>query len=161
MKRISKTDIDNLVEKFTNKTLPKSEWNHEAHIKVAIWHNRNYEFEKALTLVKSKIIAYNEAVGTLNSDTSGYHETLTIFWMIYTKNYLIENNHLSSEEVYHKFLNSKDSIKNITLDYYSTDKLFSVYARQKWINGGLQKIFLIRNPNTQSHFNLTIKSSTT
>lgn len=155
MKKISKTEIDNLIEKFTNKTLPKSEWNHEAHIMVAIWHNLNYEFEKALALVKSKIISYNEAVGTLNTNTAGYHESLTIFWMIYTKNYLIENNHLSPEEVYHQFLNSESSNKNIGLEYYSTDKLFSVHARKKWINGDVQKICLIRNPNTPSHFNLT------
>jgi len=79
MKFYSKKEIHEIVQQFKDKSLPKVCWTHEAHIIVALWHNLNFEFETAYQLVKANIIAYNEVVGTPNTDSSGYHETLTQF----------------------------------------------------------------------------------
>lgn len=135
--------INTLVEQFTNHSLPKGKWTHEAHIIVAFWHNWNYDFEKAIELVKNKIISYNETVGTKNSDSSGYHETLTMFWMILTKNYLIEHNFQTLEKACNQFINSKLTFVNLPLDYYSKTLLFSKKARQEWVNGDLKSIILV------------------
>ena len=86
---MTNSNITILVTKFSNKTLPFTEWNHRAHLIVGLWHNMNYNFDHALELVKSKIKEYNISVGTPNTDDSGYHETLTIFWMLVTKIYIL------------------------------------------------------------------------
>ena len=101
--KMTEYQIEKFIEAFSDRTLEVSKWNHKAHIIVALSHNWNYEFEIAFKMVKDKIVLYNESVGTPNTDESGYHETLTKFWMIYTKNSLLEKNFSSLKEAYNYF----------------------------------------------------------
>lgn len=107
---------------------------------VAFWHNSNYDFIKALKLVRSKIKAYNLAVGTPNTDSSGYHETLTIFWMLTTKVFILDKAHLSLEQKIIHFLKSDFASKHYPLIFYSREVLFSKEARKKWIDGDKQTL---------------------
>ena len=135
--------VQKLVLRFKNKTLPKSEWTHDAHIVVAFWYNWNYNFNEALQLVKDNIISYNNEVGTKNSDTSGYHESLTKFWMILAKNHLLMNEFESLEGAISSFLKNISSARDTALLYYSKEVLFSKKARKKWVNGDLMQIELL------------------
>ncbi len=134
--------IGKFIEEFSNRTLEISKWTHEAHILVALWHNWHYEFDIAFEMVKGEIILYNESVGTPNTDESGYHETLTKFWMMYTKNILSEKHYSSLKEAYSYFNTEVNFNKEIPLQYYTKDVLFSVKARKEWINGNLKEIRL-------------------
>ncbi|TYQ00007.1 hypothetical protein C7447_101615 [Tenacibaculum adriaticum] len=145
MKKYSEAEVNKLISSFTSKKLPVNEWTHEAHVIVAIWHNWNFGFNEALEMVRSKIISYNESVGTLNTENSGYHETLTVFWMIHTKSFVNENNFSSIEEASNAILNSEISLKNIPFEYYTKEILFSPIARKKWVNGDLKEISLIND----------------
>ena len=65
-------------EGFLARTLPKPEWTHEAHISTTCW----LILERAADIVPERdlpdlIRRYNESVGGVNSDTEGYHETIT------------------------------------------------------------------------------------
>lgn len=140
MRKLSQKNVEKLIEDFSSKKLPKIEWTHEAHLIVALWHNSNYHFSKALNLVRLKIKAYNLAVGTPNTDSSGYHETLTIFWMLTTKCYLLANVQLSLEEQMIQFLESDFSSKHYPLAFYSREVLFSKEARKNWIDGDIQQL---------------------
>lgn len=153
LKVFTKIDIERLTENFINKKLPKSEWTHEAHLIIALWHNMTFDFEPALSLVKSRIKIYNESVGTQNTDESGYHETLTIFWMISSKNFLIQNSNSDISKSVNDFLRSMDSQKNVCLGYYSKKHLFSKEARKIWRNGDLKRIKLMQELN--NHLNLS------
>lgn len=153
MKKYSEEEFEFVIENFNNKTLPKQKWTHNAHLIVALWHNSNFAFEEALGLVRSKIKEYNSAIGTPNTENSGYHETLTIFWMISTNNFLItqtENNLVESLNNYITI----NSIKNLPLDYYDKELLLSPEARKRWINGNLKSIELIRQEQ-KSHYKFT------
>ena len=156
MKKISASNIKDLVTKFSEKNLPKTEWTHQAHILVALWHNANYDFDTALLMVKDKIKAYNISVGTLNTDEAGYHETLTIFWMILTRQYLLRHPKLSFEVACHQFLHSEYASKTYPFEYYSRKILFSKKARKSWINGDIQPIGLLSNDyQLHNHFDLS------
>lgn len=135
-------EIDKLISQFSTGTLPKDEWTHEAHIIVAIWHNLEFGFEAALEEVRSKIISYNEVVGTPNTDVSGYHETLTVFWMTLTKNFLIKHRGVGIEEACRLFLSSEQAVKVKPFQYYTQELLFSKRARKSWVNGDIQKLEL-------------------
>ena len=155
MEKTSAGKIEELVSKFSDKSFPKSQWTHQAHVLVAIWHNFYHDFDTALNMVGLKIKAYNAAVGTLNTENSGYHQTLTIFWMVLTKSYLLANPSLRMEEACHNFLISENASKNTPLKYYSKDFLFSKEARRTWVNGDLQKISLCEHGSLNGHTDLS------
>lgn len=136
----SEETITQLISEFNTRTLPKASWTHQAHIIVALWHNWHFDFETAFEQVKSKIIAYNEAVGTANTDHSGYHETLTRFWMIRTRDFMVENPANTLKEYCNALLSSSYAAKDAALAYYSWERLFSVAARKKWTQGDLQEV---------------------
>lgn len=138
----SQQQIENLILKFKNTSLNKPEWNHEAHIIVAIWYNWHYTFEQALKIVRTNIKAYNESVGTPNTEISGYHETLTVFWMTLTKNFLAYNFHDKIDNAINEFLKTREADISTTSAYYSNEVLFSKKATREWINGNKKPINL-------------------
>ena len=73
--------FDHFVHAWTTCTLPKAEWTHSAHIAIAA----NFillDPDSALDTRRSGIRRYIESIGGHNTPTSGYHETLTHFWVI-------------------------------------------------------------------------------
>lgn len=45
----------------------------------SLWYAQQFSEEEALAKLTDAIKNYNISVGTENTDTSGYHETLTVF----------------------------------------------------------------------------------
>src|SRR5262245_32573469 len=74
-------DIQAFIGEFEARSLPKSRWTHHAHLTVGLWYLSQHAPDDALVIVRRRIRAYNEAVGTANTDNSGYHETLTRFFL--------------------------------------------------------------------------------
>lgn len=58
-------------------TLPKAEWTHEAHFAAALWLLRERGETAARAEMPGLIRRYNESVGGRNTETEGYHETIT------------------------------------------------------------------------------------
>lgn len=154
MTRNNFSQINNLVQKFLNKDLPKDKWTHNTHLIVGIWHCQQYGFYKALPLLKIAIRDYNEAIGTHNTDSSGYHETLTIFWMIVIRNYLHLHPDISPSQQYSNFLNSDQVKSSYPLEYYTHEKLFGTNARQRWANGDVKKIAFHKGAKCSDHHDL-------
>lgn len=142
MKNYTHTEITYIIERFNEMTLPKPDWNHEAHIILAFWYNLNFDFDAALTFVRRGIKEYNLSVGTLNTENSGYHETITVFWMIKTKNFIVEKPDLNIDELINRFLCNEQSQFDIVFQYYTKEFLFSNEVRKAWANGNLQQIYL-------------------
>ena len=138
--RLQSYEIQALVAQFCDRTLPKNKWNHEGHLIVGIWHHFQFSFDNAVDLLRKRIIDYNESVGTTNSDDSGYHETLTIFWMITIKNFILLHPHLSLVEVCNLFIKSETALKTYPLQFYSKEKLLSKEARRTWIDGDIKPV---------------------
>ena len=74
-------ETDRIVREFIARTLPKNEWTHQAHLRVGLWHALQYPDAAALDLLRARISAYNEATGVANTAQSGYHETITRFYV--------------------------------------------------------------------------------
>lgn len=118
---------------FNNKTLPKEEWTHEAHLIVAIWYTLNYDMSTATELTRKHIKAYNTATGTPNSDTRGYHETLTIFWLDTAHTYVEANKEKSLVELCNGFIASAKGSREYPMKFYSRELLYSVEARHHYV----------------------------
>ncbi|MBT28282.1 MAG: hypothetical protein CMO01_01385 [Thalassobius sp.] len=131
-------DEINLIQAFENQTLPLDAWTHEAHLSVAFYYLKKHSPEESLILLRSGIISYNNSVGTVNSFNSGYHETLTIFWIWTIANYI----NLHPEHKIEEFLVSKFAIKEFPFQFYSHEKLFSIEARAKWVEPDIRNLSL-------------------
>jgi hypothetical protein len=70
-------ELDAFVLRFRERTLAKAEWTHHAHLTVGTWHVHRYGVTAAVGLLRDGIRALNESLGTINSDSGGYHETIT------------------------------------------------------------------------------------
>ena len=74
-------DPDTVLDGVLTRTLPKPDWTHEAHV-AACWSAvRRHGVDGALPLLRDGIRRYNEATGVANTSTSGYHETITCYFV--------------------------------------------------------------------------------
>jgi hypothetical protein len=77
MSQFSSSNVDRLVEAFIAYALPREEWTHTAHLKVGLWHCLQFPYGDALDLLRERIKRYNVTCGVANTETQGYHETIT------------------------------------------------------------------------------------
>src|SRR5258708_37683425 len=81
----SEEALGDFLECFERGTWPKPEWKPAAHIAVAGCYLIDYSDEEAAERARCDIRHYNQCTGTINGDHSGYHETLTLFWLALVK----------------------------------------------------------------------------
>ena len=62
-------------------SLAQSAWTHRGHITAAHVLISEHGPETTLTLCRERIPLLNDAHGVENSDTGGYHDTLTVFYV--------------------------------------------------------------------------------
>lgn len=140
MTSYTKAEVDSLIERFESRKLPKAEWTHEAHLVVAIWYCSKHSFAKALELTRQYITAHNESVGTPNTDTEGYHETITKFWLMVASHFIQTSEPASIAELCNNFITSEITSSSYPLIFYSKARLFSVEARYNWVEPDLREI---------------------
>lgn len=61
--------------------LPRERWNHAGHLVAGLVYLDRHPLPEALRRLRSAISGYNVATGTPNTATSGYHETLTRWYL--------------------------------------------------------------------------------
>ena len=136
----SEAELNEIVTGFTNRTLDKSLWTHQAHIITAIWYLKNYEPEDALCRLRSGIISYNLSLGGENTGQSGYHETITVFWWEIVKQFLDKQPEISFKDACDFFLSSFMMDKSFPFQFYTKEKLLSTVARSRFIGPDIKEI---------------------
>lgn len=134
--RLFATDaaIRSVGERMLKRTLPRPEWTHEAHLAACAW----------LVLERSDIVLerdlpdlirrYNESVGGVNSDTEGYHETITQVSIRGVRGFLARTDSaLPLVEKVNALLRAPEGRRDWPLRFYSPELLFSVEARLGWV----------------------------
>ena len=136
----TQTEFEHIIGGFRAKNLPTKEWTHEAHLITGLWHVANFDYEDALLKMREGIRTYNEAAGGKNTDSSGYHETITVFWIWllneFWKKHSIDNQ--SFEDVCNAFLKSKYCDRNAAFHFYTREKLLSREARLAFVEPDIQ-----------------------
>jgi hypothetical protein len=134
MKTITKHELNRIVTGFEHGTLPREEWTHEAHLLMALWYALHLPQAEVLPHIRTGIRSYNEAVGTANTTTSGYHETLTVFYTQAVTHFLKEcDMKLLPETLATTLLASEIADRAYPLRFYSKERLFSPEARATWV----------------------------
>jgi hypothetical protein len=118
-------------------TMPKSEWTHAAHFAAAFWLLTRSDLDAFLEM-PGLIRAYNEATGTPNTDTSGYHETITFASLRAARAWLIARPEAALHVALNSLLASEYGRPDWLLRFWSRPVLFSVEARRGWVEPDLR-----------------------
>lgn len=131
---ISTDEANELVEKWETGQLEKEEWTHEMHLIMGMAMIVRFG-KNALPAMRERILRYNESVGTINSDSSGYHETLTVYWLWIIRNFMLEKNLTTFDEVSIDELIYEEKLakRNEWLIFYKEETIKSVAARRGFV----------------------------
>lgn len=136
----TQSEFDHIINGFRAKTLPAKEWTHEAHLIAGLWHVANFGFDEALVKMRENIKTYNEATGGQNTDSSGYHESITVFW-VWILNEFWKVNSIDNqdfERICNAYLKSKYCDRNVAFHFYTREKLLSREARLAFVEPDIQ-----------------------
>ena len=139
VERDAPADVLTFIGEFESGVLPKSRWTHEAHLTAGLWYVWTLGFDAALPVVRRRISAYNEAVGTANTDVGGYHETLTRFYLTRIAQLKAASPAASFAQLLQATLRSRRLGREAPLQHYSRERLFSVAARRQWLEPDLDE----------------------
>lgn len=132
-------DIDAHGRAFVERTLPKSEWTHAGHFAAAFWILRHPDFD-AVRDMPDLIRRYNEATGVANTDTTGYHETITLASLRAARAWLGARPTKPLHESLSEMLRAEYGRSDWLLTYWSRPLLFSVPARRSWVDPDLLRL---------------------
>ncbi len=132
----SAADIERIGRGLLERSLPKAEWTHAAHFAAAFWLLAHPQRD-ALREMPGLIRAYNEATGVRNTDTEGYHETVTVASLRAASAWLQERRDAPLEAALAALLGSPFGRSDWLLQYWSRERLFSVQARRSWLEPDL------------------------
>ena len=128
------TEIEHLGEGLLARSLPREEWTHEAHLAATTYlltHRSDVDLD---TELRGIIRRYNESVGGVNSDTEGYHETITRSFLHGVRLFLAEaDRDAALHELVNALLRSPMGSRDWPLRFYSRERLFSVEARRNFV----------------------------
>lgn len=123
-----------LVRRFEDGSLPKGEWTHTAHFVMASWYCLHFPLPEAVQRIREGIRRYNESVGGKNTDESGYHETVTLFFVITISRFIIVTGVDSwDDEALERLLEQDFCKKDYVCRYYAADVLADKEARLRWV----------------------------
>jgi hypothetical protein len=126
-----------LLDAFHARVLPRSAWNHRAHLTVALAVARTSPAGDATRTMRDAILRFNAAVGIESTPDSGYHETLTVFYMAIVAHHVAHNPQPVSVAADTNQLVEEWGRADLPLSYYSRDRLFSREARATWLEPDL------------------------
>jgi hypothetical protein len=130
----SDAEIEHIGEGLVARTLARAEWTHEAHLAATTYlllRRPDIDLDDELPDI---IRRYNESVGGVNSDTEGYHETITRAFLHGVRLFLSEADAGAPlHDLVNELLLSPMGRRDWPLRFYSPEKLFSVEARRTFV----------------------------
>ncbi len=126
-------DVLALVAAFRDGSLPRAAWNHRAHLTAALAVARTTAAAERLDSIRSAILRFNASAGIESTPDSGYHETLTVFYMQVVELHLRRHPAPASSATDANLLYDEWGAREMPLRYYTRERLFSRAARAGWL----------------------------
>ncbi|SDC58617.1 hypothetical protein SAMN05444678_10422 [Sphingomonas sp. YR710] len=129
----SKASVDRVALGLIDRSLPKAEWTHEAHLGACLWivtQRPDIDPEHDL---RGIIGGYNESVGGVNDDHGGYHDTITRCFIVGVRNWLARTDARILLDRVNGLLAADEGQRDWPLRFYSKSRLFSVEARRNFV----------------------------
>lgn len=122
--------------RFEAQAIPRDEWTHRAHIRMAYLYLRALPFEEAVGRIRSGIQALNKVNQVPETPTSGYLEAVTIAWARLVASTI---RHHGAAEDFDSFAAANPHLLTKTLLrlYYSHEQLFSPEGKSRFVEPDL------------------------
>lgn len=117
-----------------DRSLPKPDWTHEAHLGACLYLLRDRPEIDVDARIAAIISGYNAAVGGVNDDSQGYHDTITRVFVHGVRLFLRDRavgEGLAA--AVNALLQSPMGTRAWPLRFYSPERLFSVPARRAFV----------------------------
>jgi hypothetical protein len=137
---ITEEEIDAFLHAFESCTLSKSEWTHAAHIFTGACLVHTLGGEAALDRMRPAIRRYNEFVGGQNTPTSGYHESVTVFWIKLLATFHRDTEPTTRAAFAARAVEHFATQRGLFARFYDFDLVASTEARQRWIPPTLEPL---------------------
>lgn len=137
---VSDDDLAAIAHGVMDLTLPKARWTHRAHFAAALWLLARRPDIDAPRVMPGLIRAYNEATNTPNTDTGGYHETITQASLRAASSFLESHRGKPLFAVCNALMESGFGKSDWLLAYWTKERLFSVEARRRWVEPDLKPL---------------------
>jgi hypothetical protein len=121
-----------------DRTLPSEEWTHEAHLAACLWIVVERPDIDPARDMRGIISAYNVAVGGVNDDHHGYHDTITQSFVAGVLTWLARAGTETLVDRVNGLLAAPEGQRDWPLRFYSRERLFSVEARRGLIGPDLR-----------------------
>ena len=137
---MTEAELDDFLEQFEAGTLPKAKWTHAAHVLTGACYVHQLDEAAAIVRMRDRVRAYNVGAGGQNTATSGYHETITVFWIKLLAKLLREQKALPRASFATVALEQFQDRRELLRHYYSFDVVGSERARREWVAPDLHQL---------------------
>ena len=117
-------------------TLPRAEWTHEAHLAATLWLVTERPDIDLDTELPGIIRRFNASVGGRNTDSEGYHHTITLTYLAAVRAHAAETAGDLCDRA-NALLLSERGRRDWPLRFYSPERLFSREARLGFVEPDL------------------------
>jgi catechol 2,3-dioxygenase-like lactoylglutathione lyase family enzyme len=121
---------------FEATAIPRERWTHRDHVRMAFLYLRDHPFDDALSRMRSGIQALNRANQVPETETSGYHETVTVAWARLVESTIGAHGPTSSFEDFGA-ANPHLLQKTLLRLYYTRARILSEDARSRFVEPDL------------------------
>lgn len=136
----TRQEVAAFIALFEDGRLPRARWTHRGHLTAGFWYLTLHPLAVALSTMRVRIRRHNEGVGTQNTDSSGYHETITRLFLGGIGAHIVRHAELRFEQSLSALLSSPLTDSRWPLRFYSQQRLFSVEARRQWVEPDLEPL---------------------
>ena len=131
---LSDEAVAHVGEGLLSRTLPREEWTHEAHLAATTYLVLRHPEIDLDAELRGIISRYNESVGGVNSDTEGYHDTITRAYLRGIRLFLDEADvERPIHDLVNELLMSPMGRRDWPLRFWSKERLLSVEARRAYV----------------------------
>jgi hypothetical protein len=136
----TEVEIDGFLAAFESGTLPKERWTHAAHLLAGACYVHRLGQALAIDHMRQCVRRYNEAVGGKNTATSGYHETITVFWIKVLDTLFVQARPIARERFAALAVERYAAQRDLFRRFYNFDVIASAEARAVWMPPTLEEI---------------------
>lgn len=129
----SVAEIAAIGQGLVGRSWPKEHWTHDCHWAAALWLIAERGLAPAQADMPGLIRAYNAAVGGQNTDTEGYHETITQASLLAAAQAIADTQGAPLHEVCNAICAGPLGRAGWIEAYWNRDTLFSPRARRQWV----------------------------
>lgn len=122
-------DPEAMFDAFVNGRLAKDAWTHEAHLITCWVALRDRSASETLAFLRHAIQTHNCGIGIRNTEASGYHESLTVYYITAMAN--------SAAQTLNEAMQDPACGRKAPFEHWNREVLFSSEARLGWVEPDL------------------------